>query len=99
MAVVIKDTLVNLSTVCYVDVPKGSGKAAFHFLDGHKFEFPFDPPEWTPERRDYILPAPIEVDDQGYVTLPDAPGLGVTLDWAALEALRIDTGTMEMKKK
>jgi D-galactarolactone cycloisomerase len=61
-------------------------------------EFPFDPPEWTPARRDYILPAIIEADDQGYITLPDAPGLGVTLDWAALETLRIDTGTMELKK-
>jgi D-galactarolactone cycloisomerase len=58
-------------------------------------EFPFDPPEWTTARRDYILPAPIEADEQGYVTLPDAPGLGVELDWAALERLRIHTGTMQ----
>ena len=58
-------------------------------------EFPFDPPEWTTARRDYILPAPIEADEQGYVTLPDAPGLGVELDWAALETLRIHTGTMQ----
>jgi len=28
------------------------------------------------------------------VTLPDAPGLGVSIDWKALEPLRIDTGTM-----
>jgi len=58
-------------------------------------EFPFDPPEWTTARRDYILPAAIEADEQGYVTLPDAPGLGVELDWAALETLRIHTGTMQ----
>jgi len=58
-------------------------------------EFPFDPPEWTTARRDYILPVPIEADEQGYVTLPDAPGLGVELDWAALEPLRIHTGTMQ----
>ena len=58
-------------------------------------EFPFDPPEWTTARRDYILPDPIEADEQGYVTLPDAPGLGVELDWAALEPLRIHTGTMQ----
>lgn len=58
-------------------------------------EFPFDPPEWTTARRDYILPAPIEADEQGYITLPDAPGLGVELDWAALEPLRIHTGTMQ----
>ena len=58
-------------------------------------EFPFDPPEWTTARRDYILPAPIEADEQGYITLPDAPGLGVELNWAALEPLRIHTGTMQ----
>ncbi len=57
-------------------------------------EFPFDPPGWTPERRDFILPAPIRPDPDGCVTLPDAPGLGVTTDWDALERLRIPMGTM-----
>jgi len=51
-------------------------------------EFPYDPPWWTPERRDYILPAPI-LAANGRVTLSDAPGLGVQLDWAALEGYRI----------
>jgi L-alanine-DL-glutamate epimerase-like enolase superfamily enzyme len=59
------------------------------------FEFAYDPPEWTPARRDYILPHPIQADEAGTVTLPDAPGLGVTVDWAALESLRIHTGTMQ----
>ena len=59
-------------------------------------EFPFDPPEWTTARRDYILPATLEVDDQAYVTLPHAPGLGVTIDWPALEQWKIHTGTMQM---
>jgi L-alanine-DL-glutamate epimerase-like enolase superfamily enzyme len=58
-------------------------------------EFPFDPPTWTPERRDFILPAPLVPDSSGYVTLPDAPGLGVKIDWPALETLRISVGTME----
>jgi D-galactarolactone cycloisomerase len=57
-------------------------------------EFPYDPPGWTPERRDYILPAPILPDTPATITLPDTPGLGVTIDWAALEPLRIHTGTM-----
>jgi len=57
-------------------------------------EFPFDPPFWTPERRDFILPRPTLPDGQATVTLPDAPGLGVSIDWKALEPLRIDTGTM-----
>lgn len=58
-------------------------------------EFPFDPPAWTPERRDFILPAPVLPDDDGLITLSETPGLGVTIDWAGLESLRIHTGTME----
>ncbi len=57
-------------------------------------EFPYDPPTWTPERRDFILPQPI-VAENGVVTLPDKPGLGVEIDWQALKSLRIDTSTME----
>lgn len=45
-----------------------------------------------PERRDFILPQLI-VAENGVVTLPDKPGLGVEIDWPALEPLRIDTGT------
>jgi D-galactarolactone cycloisomerase len=57
-------------------------------------EFPFDPPGWTLERRDYMLPTPTAPDAPGSLTLPDTPGLGLTIDWAALEPLRIHTGTM-----
>jgi len=60
------------------------------------FEFAWDPPEWDPARRDYILPAPLEPDADGTLLLPDAPGLGVTLDWAALERYRFGHGTMQM---
>ncbi len=52
-------------------------------------EFPYDPPLWTPEKRDYILPAPLNADANGSLTLPDAPGLGVALDWPALEKWRV----------
>ena len=51
-------------------------------------EYPYDPPHWTPERRDFILPAPLHASD-GHVTLSDEPGLGVSLDWDTLEALRV----------
>lgn len=57
-------------------------------------EFPYDPPSWTPERRDFILPAATLPDAAGYVILPDKPGLGVDIEWAALEPLRIQTGTV-----
>ncbi len=56
-------------------------------------EFPYDPPTWTPERRDFILPQPIRAKN-GFVTLPDKPGLGVEIDWAALSSFRIHTGVM-----
>lgn len=58
-------------------------------------EYPYDPPTWTPERRDFILPAPT-LAENGTVTLSEAPGLGVVIDWNALEPLRIRTGTMEI---
>jgi L-alanine-DL-glutamate epimerase-like enolase superfamily enzyme len=57
-------------------------------------EFPFDPPYWTPARRDFILPQPLLPAADGYLTLPDTPGLGVEIDWQALEPLRIQTGLM-----
>jgi L-alanine-DL-glutamate epimerase-like enolase superfamily enzyme len=42
-------------------------------------EWPFDPPEWTVERRDYPLAAPLAATD-GWITLGDEPGLGCVLD-------------------
>ncbi len=59
-------------------------------------EFPYDPPTWTPEHRDFILPTVTVPDSMGYVSLPDTPGLGVKIDWAALEPRRIHTGTMQV---
>lgn len=52
-------------------------------------EFPFDPPAWTPERRDFVLPNPIRPDENGVVNLGHRPGLGVQIDWATLEPYRI----------
>lgn len=42
---------------------------------GPYLEFPYDPDGWTPERRDFMLEAPV-VCEEGYLTVPDAPGLG-----------------------
>ena len=53
-------------------------------------EFPYDPPRWAPQRRDFILPTPILADETGTVTLPEAPGLGVTIDWEALRPLALE---------
>ena len=46
---------------------------------GPYFEFPYDPPGWTPERRDFMLAEPVRVDSEGFLTVPDRPGLGFEL--------------------
>ena len=51
---------------------------------GPYLEFPYDPPGWTPERRDFMLAEPVAVDADGVVRVPDAPGLGVVLDEEAV---------------
>jgi L-alanine-DL-glutamate epimerase-like enolase superfamily enzyme len=62
----------------------GLGLAAnMHVLaatHGAWLEYPYDPPGWVPEARDAMLAEPIMVDTDGWVTMPDGPGLGVTLD-------------------
>jgi L-alanine-DL-glutamate epimerase-like enolase superfamily enzyme len=47
---------------------------------GPYLEFPYDPPGWTPERRDFMLAEPLEIDNDGCLRIPDAPGLGAVLD-------------------
>lgn len=49
-------------------------------------EFPYDPPEWSLERRDYPLKNVIDIDEGGWITLNDAPGLGLELDEERLAA-------------
>ena len=40
-------------------------------------------------QQDFILPAPILGDSDGYADLDHAPGLGVEIDRAALEQVRV----------
>ena len=51
---------------------------------GPYIEFPYDPPGWTPERRDFMLAEPIRPGPDGILRVPSVPGLGFTLDEAAL---------------
>jgi D-galactarolactone cycloisomerase len=46
-------------------------------------EFPYDPPTWTPERRDFMLAEPLLAKD-GHLAVPDSPGLGIELADAAI---------------
>jgi L-alanine-DL-glutamate epimerase-like enolase superfamily enzyme len=53
--------------------------------DAPFLEFPYDPPEWGLDRRDYMLATPLDVGTDGYILLPDRPGMGYEL---AEEVLR-----------
>ncbi|MBA2344151.1 MAG: mandelate racemase/muconate lactonizing enzyme family protein [Rubrobacter sp.] len=57
---------------------------------GPYLEFPYDPPGWTPERRDFMLAEPLRIDADGCLAVPDSPGLGVVLDEDALRSLEVD---------
>lgn len=56
---------------------------------GPLLEFPWDPPGWTPQRRDFFLAEPLSIDADGCLSVPRLPGLGVTIDKAAVARLRL----------
>jgi L-alanine-DL-glutamate epimerase-like enolase superfamily enzyme len=51
---------------------------------GPYLEFPYDPPGWTPERRDFFLTEPVRIESDGTVRVPDRPGIGAEIDEAAV---------------
>jgi D-galactarolactone cycloisomerase len=51
---------------------------------GPLLEFPYDPPAWTPERRDFMLAEPVWPDSSGMLSVPATPGLGAWLDEEAV---------------
>ena len=57
---------------------------------GPFLEFPYDPPGWTPARRDFMLASPVLVGGDGLLRVPDAPGLGLCLDEEALSFYAVD---------
>jgi L-alanine-DL-glutamate epimerase-like enolase superfamily enzyme len=62
----------GLGLLANLHVAAGVGAAPY-------LEFPYDPPAWTPERRDFMLAEPLVLDADGYLPVPDRPGLGVVL--------------------
>ena len=68
--------LANLHVVCGVG-------------GGPYVEYPFDPPNWTPERRDFLLAEPVGIDADGCLRIPDRPGLGAVLDEEAVAHHRV----------
>ncbi len=71
--------LANLHVCC------GAGGGPF-------FEFPFDPPGWTPKRRDFMLAEPVGIDADGMLRIGDRPGLGIELDEEAVAHYRLGAG-------
>ena len=62
---------------------------------GPYLEFPYDPPGWTEERRDFFLAEPVRIAADGCLPVPAAPGLGARIDHAAVAryALRGPSGS------
>ena len=56
-------------------------------------EWPLDDPQWSAERRDFMLAEPLRPDAQGWFHLPDTPGLGLQLDEAALTRTASEVAT------
>jgi D-galactarolactone cycloisomerase len=52
-------------------------------------EVPYDPPGLTAERRDWLLPQPVEIAADGTIAPPAGPGLGVEPDFDTLEQWRV----------
>jgi D-galactarolactone cycloisomerase len=47
---------------------------------GPYLEYPYDPPGWTPARRDFMLARPLAIDRDGCLAVGGEPGLGIELD-------------------
>jgi len=57
--------------------------------DAPWFEYPYDPPEWGLERRDFMMAEPLRVDAGGWIDLGSAPGFGYALNEELLARTRI----------
>jgi L-alanine-DL-glutamate epimerase-like enolase superfamily enzyme len=57
--------------------------------DAPFLEFPYDPPEWSFDRRDYMMTEPLKIDSSGMIVLSDRPGMGYEIDSNALAKTRI----------
>jgi L-alanine-DL-glutamate epimerase-like enolase superfamily enzyme len=57
--------------------------------DSPLLEYPFDPPDWSLERRDYLMAQPLAVDSEGWLHLSDTPGMGYEPNEGLLAKTRI----------
>jgi D-galactarolactone cycloisomerase len=56
---------------------------------GPFLEFPYDPPGWTVERRDFFFGEQLRVGPDGYLRVPSRPGLGAVMDEAAMKRFEV----------
>jgi L-alanine-DL-glutamate epimerase-like enolase superfamily enzyme len=63
-----------------LQVTAGIGGAPF-------IEFPFDPPTWSTDRRDFLLAKTIEVDENGNLWVPNELGMGCNPNSALLQTV------------
>jgi L-alanine-DL-glutamate epimerase-like enolase superfamily enzyme len=54
------------------------------------FEYLLEPPVWTPEIRDVFLEEPIRIAPDGYIDIPDGPGMGVKLNEDAIASYTVN---------
>jgi L-alanine-DL-glutamate epimerase-like enolase superfamily enzyme len=52
-------------------------------------EFPFDPPEWSLDRRDFMMRETFKAGPDGWITLGETPGMGYHLDEDRLAKTRL----------
>ncbi len=57
---------------------------------GPFLEFPYDPPGWTVERRDFFFGEPLRIGADGCLKVPTRPGLGAVLDEAAMTRFAVE---------
>jgi L-alanine-DL-glutamate epimerase-like enolase superfamily enzyme len=56
--------------------------------DSPFLEYPYDPPEWDLSIRDFMMTEPLRVDAEGWINLPEVPGMGYSLDPQHLDRTR-----------
>ncbi|HXQ46491.1 MAG TPA: mandelate racemase/muconate lactonizing enzyme family protein [Caulobacteraceae bacterium] len=71
----------GMGVVANAQLVAGLGETPF-------LEFPYDPPQWSLARRDFLMAEPLAARD-GWIELSDAPGMGYAVDEARLKATRV----------
>jgi L-alanine-DL-glutamate epimerase-like enolase superfamily enzyme len=72
----------GMGVVANAQLVAGLGQAPF-------IEFPYDPPQWSLDRRDYIMAEPLVADGEGWLNLSNTPGMGYAVDEDRLAKTRI----------